>query len=203
MCVTWSVLLQTVASFSDLNSIMKIMSKNIKLKLSFSQVNRLVSQNKAEGCEYWVGGGVWMCARPPPPESLDMWVLSLITGVRKFSHLSWNTCCWGRQGSDAARAVAHTASNHQKSFTHLHVQMLHHPPSSNPLKLQDSLETNRPPLPPSFNSSNRRGFLALACARSWLRAALAADLLLVNWYVTLCPIAAVCWYQGMPLKHTG
>lgn len=142
-------------------------------------------------------------APPPPPESLDMWVLSLITGVRKFSHLSWNTCCWGRQGSDAARAVAHTASNHQKSFTHLHVQMLHHPPSSNPLKLQDSLETNRPPLPPSFNSSNRRGFLALACARSWLRAALAADLLLVNWYVTLCPIAAVCWYQGMPLKHTG
>ncbi len=70
------------------------------------------------------------------------------------------------------------------------------------------LETDRHPLlvrsPRVISGVCWHSTVHTLCARtrSWLQGAFSAGLLLVNWYVTLRPIRAVCWYQGMAVKQT-
>lgn len=103
----------------------------------------------------------------PRVTALVVWVLSLITSVRKISHLSQCTCCSGLRGPMMESLSLHSqpASTHHKTFTsHLF-----------------SLSVSPPPcFAPDWSASSLGFFTSSNCS-----GAFTAGVLLVNWYVTL------------------
>lgn len=170
------------------------MKKDLDLKGHFT--NRNVPRNKQEwkSCEWVVNVSVTHF-----PLLCRWW--SRVWGLVTHYKCQWDLSpqpvhLLHRASGPWSRAIHCTDRNTQKKPSSAHPLSLTAPLAfSGVISLSSS--------PGLFNSSNLRSFSVRAlwvCTRCRLQGAFTAAVLLVNWYVTLCPIRAERWCQGMTVK---
>lgn len=137
-----------------------------------------------------------LCDSHSSPVALVVWVLSLITSVRKISHLSQCTCCSGQR----ALVVEPTASTHQKTPT-TYLFLLAFSPPTPAHSIRDATTSSLG----LFTSSNLRSlFGAPRCTPSTrLQGLFNGGLLLVKRYLTLHPIKSCVLISSNDSEATG